>query len=262
MILRLFNPIIFCAVMVLLGWLQRAFMLDLETASWLPSLLLSLVVIAFVVNLALIVLRMLSKRTMTAFLAWCAVFFAIGCYLLTALKSTILISGVDRDVDLESYSYEPAVMDQKDLAFAFFQEVLDGKRAAVKERIPRDFAADSAVSRMAAYFAIVYRRPLLLEALLDAGVPPDSQVQGQALLLLAVEDSRLRDVEILLKADANANVRDAEGNTPLMRATLIENEEMMKLLVKAGASIDAQNLQGEKASDFTRKGDLLKILKK
>ncbi len=235
-------------------------MLDMETAPWLPSLLFSLVVIAFVVNLALILVRMLSKRPMTAFLAWCAVFFAIGCYLITSLKSNILVSGVDRNVDLESYVYDPAVLQQKDLAFAFFQEVLDGKQDAVQERVPRDFAADSAVCCMAAYFAIVYRRPLLLEALLEAGLSPDAQVQGQALLLLAVEDSRLRDVEILLEAGANTDVRDAEGNTPLIRATLLENEDMMKMLIKAGASVDAQNHQGEKASTFTRKEDLLKLL--
>jgi len=58
------------------------------------------------------------------------------------------------------------------------------------------------------------------------------------------------EVEDLIKGGANINVKDAEGNTPLIWAVIHKNSDVVKLLVKAGADITIKNNVGKDARDL------------
>lgn len=87
-------------------------------------------------------------------------------------------------------------------------------------------------------------------ALLERGVNIEAVGNdGKRPLHLAVQ--ALGDVEKkLVKAGADLNVQDREGNTPLLIACRYSSEKVVRYLVKAGADITMKNSKGETAMDI------------
>ena len=54
----------------------------------------------------------------------------------------------------------------------------------------------------------------------------------------------------LIKAGAELNVQDREGNTPLLIACRYGNEKVVRYLIKSGADITLKNNKGETAMDI------------
>ena len=52
------------------------------------------------------------------------------------------------------------------------------------------------------------------------------------------------------KYNADIDVQDQQGETPLMLAVMCEHEDMVKLLIKHGARKDIQNNEGMAALDL------------
>ena len=81
--------------------------------------------------------------------------------------------------------------------------------------------------------------------------------------IVTMNDADLLALAIEKKADIN--VKDSSGSTPLQRAVLYGNGkvELVELLLKAGAELNAQNNAGQTALDLVRPGnnDLLQFLK-
>lgn len=65
------------------------------------------------------------------------------------------------------------------------------------------------------------------------------QISGQ---LASTTQQKVQIVKYLLKAKADPNARDSQGNTPLF---LARSEEMTKTLVAAGAQVNAKNKKGQ-----------------
>jgi hypothetical protein len=82
-------------------------------------------------------------------------------------------------------------------------------------------------------------------ALLEAGADP-VPARGYLNLVWAVGTRRLDLVRRFLEAGAEPNVR-ALGGTPLRRAAALGEREMVKLLVEAGADLDALDDEGQSA---------------
>ena len=82
--------------------------------------------------------------------------------------------------------------------------------------------------------------------------PPDTVIttEGRTLLMVAVEESNLPAVELLLARQANTAARDQEGNTALTLAADMGFEEAVEVLLAAGADPNQANGAGETALDI------------
>ncbi len=90
----------------------------------------------------------------------------------------------------------------------------------------------------------------IVKALLSAGADPNiSNDEGATPLQLAAfleSEDKLEVVIALLKAGANPDIRDIQGFTSLHRAILCdENDEIVKVLLNAGANLDIPNYVGK-----------------
>ena len=64
--------------------------------------------------------------------------------------------------------------------------------------------------------------------------------------MLAIGDSD----KALIKAGAELNVQDSDGNTPLLLACKNSNEKVVRYLLRSGADAAIQNNKGETAMDL------------
>ena len=81
-------------------------------------------------------------------------------------------------------------------------------------------------------------------------------------LTQAVLDNKINEVKKLLKDKSiNINEQDIENNTPLMYACEEGMEDIVKLLVKAGADLNIQNSYGETALRKVDSPDSISIAK-
>jgi ankyrin repeat protein/N-acetylneuraminic acid mutarotase len=104
-------------------------------------------------------------------------------------------------------------------------------------------------------------RPLLYEALADAptlkvllegGAKPNQSVDGVPLLLLAVYDKNQAAVELLLKAGADVNARNKNGDTPLHYAVGNSQRELAELLLANKADPNERNNAGKTPLDLAK----------
>ena len=86
----------------------------------------------------------------------------------------------------------------------------------------------------------------VVRLLLRFGANPDSAIPNDGItpLMLATMMENTPLVRILLGAGANVNARDNTDNTALMYAAMIENDEIMRILLNAKADIKATNKNG------------------
>ena len=70
---------------------------------------------------------------------------------------------------------------------------------------------------------------------------------GATALHIACRESNTEAVKILLENGANVNIADNEGWTPLMRASLVGNAQIVEMLIVKNAKADAFNSIGETA---------------
>ena len=87
---------------------------------------------------------------------------------------------------------------------------------------------------------------------------------GSTALLIATNRNRVDVVRVLLDLNANPNVQDRSGWTPLLSAADEGNAEIVNMLLAKGADLKA-TLQGVDAAAFAeRKGnrDLAAMLRK
>ena len=99
-----------------------------------------------------------------------------------------------------------------------------------------------------------------VKLLLDAGTSPDAtDISGRTVLFTAARNAKTGVVELLLAAGAKADPIDEDGMTPLMWAIdeykrytgVTGHDEVVKLLLAAGANPDLKNKKGYSARDIT-----------
>src|SRR5262249_26956501 len=66
-------------------------------------------------------------------------------------------------------------------------------------------------------------------------------------LVTAIRNADVPDVRKLLDEGAGVNARDAEGNTPLILASLSASRECVEVLLEKGADVNAANRAGATA---------------
>ncbi len=113
-----------------------------------------------------------------------------------------------------------------------------------------DIAARNRDGDSALAVAILAGRTQAADVLLKAGTALDASA---LLLKAATRNSRDRDVlRYLLKQNANIEIRDQQGNTPLLIAILQKNSRLTHHLVDHGADVNAQDSKGHSALQIAR----------
>lgn len=74
-------------------------------------------------------------------------------------------------------------------------------------------------------------------------------------------DIRIEMVKLLIKAGANVNCTDVDGNTPLIHATLNGYTEIVRLLINAGANVNKRNKSGNSPLTLINKVKMPNIYK-
>jgi ankyrin repeat protein len=114
-------------------------------------------------------------------------------------------------------------------------------------------------------------RNAVLDALLSAGADPNLQNQkGEAPLHLMRSDGEVESVSKLLKAGANLEIRDAQGQTPLFKNVTHSNfnkgkPNLFRTLIELGARLDTRDNKGrtllhQVAGDPGRLDELLGLM--
>lgn len=79
----------------------------------------------------------------------------------------------------------------------------------------------------------------IVEKLLEKGANPNSKQVGMDVALnIALDRENFKIAEVLLKYKADVNIRDENGWTPLIRASIAGRLETVKYLLKNGADVD------------------------
>lgn len=95
-----------------------------------------------------------------------------------------------------------------------------------------------------------YTNVPIAEALIGNGVNVNAAANdGTTALHLAVRGPEAC-VKALIKAKADPNARDNNGNTPLILACKWEGEKVVRMLLRAGADFNIKNNAGESAADL------------
>lgn len=69
--------------------------------------------------------------------------------------------------------------------------------------------------------------------------------RGESALHIVTKNRDIEWMGFLIGRDANTNIQDDEGNTPLMAATMLKYYDGAELLLKYGAKVDLANSRGE-----------------
>jgi ankyrin repeat protein len=109
-----------------------------------------------------------------------------------------------------------------------------------------DVRAKDDAGHMPLYYAAAGGHLRALDALLQAGSPPDGSPEDSP-LLAAVRGGHLEIVQHLLARGASVRTRTASGDTPLMLAAAVGNAQIVQELLKTGAEVDVQNSAGDSA---------------
>ncbi|WP_105169609.1 ankyrin repeat domain-containing protein [Pseudoalteromonas sp. T1lg23B] len=103
--------------------------------------------------------------------------------------------------------------------------------------------------------AAVHENPMFLQLCLEHGANPDilDGYKSSPVILEAAKYSRLANVKLLVKHGANLNAQNKSGNTPLHLAISVKNYNIAHFLVLSGASLKVENKWGYTPVDQLKK---------
>jgi ankyrin repeat protein len=167
-----------------------------------------------------------------------------------AMAATFLVAAVPAAAQQKSDSYDflEAVRKQDGTKVDGF--LRDKSKSLVNSRDRT--TGEGALHIAAARNDTLYLRVILQEE--DAN-PNLQDRRGNTALIIAAGRGWEQGVEILLRYKANANLANASGETPLIRAVQAHNIEIATALLKAGADPDrTDNISGKSARDYALEG--------
>ncbi len=170
--------------------------------------------------------------------------------LYAAMAATFLVVAVPAAAQQKSDSYDfiDAVRKQDGAKVDGFLRDKSKSLVNSKDRTTGEGALHIAAARSDA----LYLRVILQE---DDANPNLQDRRGNTPLIIAAGRGWVQGVEILLRYRANANLANASGETPLIRAVQAHNIEIATALLKAGADPDrTDNISGKSARDYALEG--------
>lgn len=165
----------------------------------------------------------------------------------------------------------PAAAQFQSESYKFLQAVRDSKGDEVTAALNKPGVTlvntrDATTGEGAIHIVVKRDDPAYLRFLLAKGADPNLRDgQGNTPLLLAVAAGNDDLIPILTTAKANPNLANAAGETPLIRAVQRRDADMVQLLLAAGADPDqTDNIAGISARGYaerdTRSGVVGKLL--
>jgi hypothetical protein len=133
---------------------------------------------------------------------------------------------------------------------SWVQFIADGTNEEIIGTISRQRDINKNINKLGWTFlhaAVKFRRVEVVEKLIELNANQDIQdYSGQTPLLIAVESGQIDIVELLLKNGANVNIANNNGENPLSLAKKIELNKISEVLLKNGAkmSIPGEEFQG------------------
>ncbi len=151
---------------------------------------------------------------------------------------------------------KPAGGFRPDMADRFLDEVEAGREPYVARMLSKHPSLvhavriydqhDNYVEKSALHIAAMEDRARIVQLLLEAGAPADTQdAEGETALMDAATNNSHNAMKVLIHAGANVSQRGQKGMTPLIRAARNNSHECAKLLLRAGARINTPDNTGE-----------------
>lgn len=105
------------------------------------------------------------------------------------------------------------------------------------------------------YYAAANGSIRMVKSLLNAMKAAEQEPVLDGIVSIAAENGHARVLELIIAAGGDVNERDGQGRTPLMKAALANADEVLKLLLQAGAKPDLADNYGMQAYDHAVSGD-------
>lgn len=255
----IYNPLLLLVIVILLACRIS----HTGDAGTLEMWVLVLCSTGFVLDGALSLARSMTQRPALMQVVWAVVFLLIGC-------STWVMATSDQGTAAEDLAEYRAM-------YAQFRDGADvnarnengdtlllltvdcGKENLVRSLLKNE-SLDKAQLPEAAMRAVTARRIAELEMLLDAGVNPDSAVDGTTLLCLAASYGNVSAVSLLLERGASPTLADSTGVSPLSNAVTGDNTQVVECLRAAGACPDTADPDGRLPRSYSRSEKMDKAL--
>ncbi len=148
------------------------------------------------------------------------------------------------------------------------QAVRDNKLSTVTELLDQGVDSNStdsdlADARTALYHAAVFGYSDIAKKLLDKGAKVDlgAPATRQTPLMIASFNENRDLVLLLLKAGAQVNAQDPAGDTPLTQAARRGNAELLGILIDAGADVEMRTGEGLTALCLARQSNFTAAMK-
>ncbi len=245
------NPLLLLIIVVLLACRVSG----VGESGMLEVWILGVCVTAFVVNGALCLARLLTRRHALMSTVWAVVYLILGCC------TWVLYEGRPDLSDEEQVAFDnlakayqrgesPFAVDADGDSYLTVAASL-GKSGVVQKLLAGGAVPPEQLAE-AARRAAENGRTAVLKQFLAAGVSVDSAIGGTTLLCAAAQNGRVGCVKLLLAGGANANLADEEGTVPLIHAVLADAAPVAQMLLQAGAEPTATDAAGRSAADYSR----------
>jgi ankyrin repeat protein len=153
--------------------------------------------------------------------------------------------------------------DQKDLDLALSVAAPAGHEAIARQLLKAGAATSGKRAASALCLAAQNGQAPVVRALLEAGCKPGlrESFTGFSPLHFAAEHNRVDVIQTLVEKKARVDIRNPDGETPLMRAALNGHLAAVEALLRAGADPTLQARDKSSALDNARSRGHLEIVK-
>lgn len=155
--------------------------------------------------------------------------FAVAIKMKIPLQTTERLYNKDKDQVTKALLSNISEVDKETLSFL----ILKGADLKAKDESGISVLAKAASSNT---------NPEVLELLVARGLKINSDI-----LQFAVNNSEIKVLDVVLQYRLNLNIKDDDGNTPLMKAAEMGKYEFVRSLLAKGANVRGRNNQGRTA---------------
>lgn len=257
-----FNLLVLLVILLVMA--MRVTNADADMAKTLDLMMLTLCAVCGILSAVLGVARMIVRRRALMPIVWSVVYLIVGCCVWT-ISFKPVEQGEAEVSFLELVTQyraggSPWLQNEQGDSLPALAAALGEKR--VLKEILQAHGSDMplAMKIEAAHAAASAGKVSTLEMMLETGVPVDACHDSTSLLNAAAQNGMTDVMLVLLRRNANVNLADDEGTTPLMNAAMTDRPTPVRLLLKYGADVSLRDKSGRDAASYARSEDIVNLL--